>query len=808
MSAGDAARAGTRRAARAEARGSLALRSCSPGPTSGGLIGRLWPVAVLAVLVGVALFRLLASSPNEIITTADIEKYFHWVHQYAREELLAGRIPLWNPYSYAGMPFAANPQTALFYPATWLCLVMPVIHAEKWMIAIHCGLAGAFMYLFLRRAGLGQVAAITGCLPWMFGGYFMAHAAMGHLTLLFNMAWLPLVLYCYDRALETRRLGWLFATGFVLGIQLLGGEPQVCYYSSLLMVIYGLVRMISGLGPQEGRWSLRRYGRWVGGLFLIAAVCLLTSGIQFAPTAEFALHSDRSASSYDFVTFMSFPFSSFIGFILPWHEEVAALGVGEPNTGSLVSLSREFAIYVGIMTLVLAGVSLAVRRRPVLLAAKIVLAAAVLLMLGKHTPLYPLLYKGLPGLRFFRMPAQAIVMAAWAIGVMSAYGFEHLFRADARHWQGRWWRGIAMAALIAAGVLLVVLVRFVGVTEKLWVGPMHTKVITASAKLTDPIFLVPLFLLGATLLLVMAMSWLPRRAAAGATVTLLAIDLLVARPQFELRTYSPSTDRDLQVLLRFRGKGDVQTQPFRVDLAPSAMNAGIALGSRVENVNAYWGTSLRRFYRYVHWMRAREPDPLNRHELLDSLYASGNPFPLRVLNVRWASKADYQRRVIDCVENPWPEPRAWVVDRAEVIADEEAILKRMRDPQFNPAAAVILESAPGITMTSGDSPIGMCQVHKYENGGLDVDTNTTRNGYLVLSEVYYPGWRATIDGREVPVERADYLITALPLPAGKHHVTYRYDPISFKVGAACTAAACAAAIVMLVAARKRKTTSI
>jgi len=177
---------------------------------------------------------------------------------------------------------------------------------------------------------------------------------------------------------------------------------------------------------------------------------------------------------------------------------------------------------------------------------------------------------------------------------------------------------------------------------------------------------------------------------------------------------------------------------------------------------------------------------------------------LRVLNVRWASKIDYQRRVNECVENPRREPRAWVVDRAEVIADEEAILERMRDPQFDPAAAVILERAPGIAMAPGDSPFGTCQVRKYENCGLDVDTNTTRNGYLVLSEVYYPGWRATIDGRAVPVERADYLITALPLPAGKHHVTYRYDPVSFKVGAAATGVSCLAGAVLLVWALKRR----
>jgi len=758
------------------------------------------------VLVAIAFLPLLSSSPNEIISTPDIEKYFHWVHQFAREELLAGRIPLWNPYSYAGTPFLANPHTALFYPATLLYLVMPVIHAHKWLIAIHCGMAGGFMYLFLRRARLGRVSAMVGCLPWMFGGYFMAHAVMGHLTLLFNMAWLPLALFLYDHFLEARRLGWLFATGFVLGVQLLAGEPQVCYYSSLLLAIYGLVWTAAGSGPREGRWNLGSYGRWLGELALIALVCVCTAAIQFAPSAEFALHSDRSASSYDFVTFMSFPFSSFIGLVLPWQVDMAGLTLGSPDTGPYVDLNWEYAVYVGVLTLILAGVSLAVRRRPVLLAAKIALAAAVLLMLGRHTPLYPLLYKGLPGLRFFRMPAQAIVIFTWALAVMSAFGFEHLFQPDAGRWQARPWRLIALAGLAAAGALLVVLVMIVGVTDELWVGPMRSLEAQATGRLSERFYLAPLGALGVAALLLVLMGRLPRRAAAGATLALLAIDLLVARPHFDLRTYLPSAEQELQYLLRLRGTGIAQTQPFRVDLAPAAMNAGVPLGARVENVNAYWGTSLRRFYRYVHWMRRHEPDPSARHQLNDSLYASENSFPLRVLNVRWASRLDPERQAITTVENPHPGPRAWVVDRAEVLTDEQAILERMRDPQFNPATTVILEASPRIMMTPGDSPIGACRVRKHENGDVDVDTQTARDGYLVLSEVFYPGWRATIDGRETPVERADYLITAMPLPAGTHHVTYRYDPSSFKLGAAATGASCVVGVFLLTRAiRNRRT---
>lgn len=83
-------------------------------------------------------------------------------------------------------------------------------------------------------------------------------------------------------------------------------------------------------------------------------------------------------------------------------------------------------------------------------------------------------------------------------------------------------------------------------------------------------------------------------------------------------------------------------------------------------------------------------------------------------------------------------------------------------------------------------------------------TQTTRDGYLVLSEIFYPGWRATVDGKEVPVERADYLITVLPLPAGTHKVEYRYDPLSLKVGAACTAMTCLVGILVLIGSRRRK----
>jgi hypothetical protein len=321
----------------------------------------------------------------------------------------------------------------------------------------------------------------------------------------------------------------------------------------------------------------------------------------------------------------------------------------------------------------------------------------------------------------------------------------------------------------------------------------------------DGLVLKPLLLLVLALATILSLKWIPSRWAGVVLVGVVALDLLVAKPTFPLVGYSTAKDEHLQWFRQTITARMATTEPFRVDLAPNVVTPSATIGERVENVNGRWPMALRRFYRFVHWMRGMEPSLLQRHELPADLYSSREAFPFRVLNVRYASQTDLERRTIAVVQNPKYEPRAWVVDRAEVAPDEEAALHRMRDPRFDPTRVVLLENPPRINMASADSPVGTCRARKHENGDLDVWTQTTRDGYLVLSEIFYPGWRATVDGKEVPVERADYLITALPLPKGTHRVEYRYDPLSFKLGAACTAVMCVVGIIMLIANLRRKT---
>ena len=214
------------------------------GPARESFLIRIRPFLVLAAVTLVYHAQLLATSVDTVMNGYDIPSYMAWLHQFSRDTLLDGRLPLWNPHIYAGVPFLANPQTTVFYPPSWLYLVMPVTQAEKWMVALHVFAAGSFMYLFLRRAGLRQSAALLASLPWMFSSYFAARSWVGHLTLMFTATWIPLALYCVERLLTDRGWRWAVATGLVMGVQLTAGGDQNCYYTGLAMVVYAGARVV------------------------------------------------------------------------------------------------------------------------------------------------------------------------------------------------------------------------------------------------------------------------------------------------------------------------------------------------------------------------------------------------------------------------------------------------------------------------------------------------------------------------------------------------------------------------------------
>ncbi len=135
-------------------------------------------------------------------------------------------------------------------------------------------------------------------------------------------------------------------------------------------------------------------------------------------------------------------------------------------------------------------------------------------------------------------------------------------------------------------------------------------------------------------------------------------------------------------------------------------------------------------------------------------------------------------------------PRAFVVHQARVIQDDQAIIAAMEEESFVPDREVILSSdtawpasAEGPTVTS-ESQAGKDQVSilSYEPEQVSMVARLESQGYLVLTDAYYPGWRALVDGQPAEILRADYYFRAVCLPQGKHVVEFIYDPVPFRIG--------------------------
>ncbi|MDD4891377.1 MAG: YfhO family protein, partial [Phycisphaerae bacterium] len=307
--------------------------------------------------------------------------------------------------------------------------------------------------------------------------------------------------------------------------------------------------------------------------------------------------------------------------------------------------------------------------------------------------------------------------------------------------------------------------------------------------LSDPVILTALLTMLATIGAVVALRWLDRRAAMACIAAIIAADLFVARPMFPLQPIDSGESASVQRLRELHAglPAELRDQPARIDVSSRYAASDAAMGAGVENANGYWPLALGRYYRYVHAVRGVTVDA-KRHDRLNERVYDGEPADMPILNVAGSSRFGRDG------EHQWQPaarvlPRAWWVSSGEQVEDESAALARVRSPGFDPAKVVLLEN-PELygnisgavrqpTTTQADSDVN---VQTLPGGGLDIRTWTAADGFLVISEVFYPGWKATMDGQPVAVERADSVIAAIRLRAGRHEIAYRFDPLSVKLG--------------------------
>ncbi len=138
-------------------------------------------------------------------------------------------------------------------------------------------------------------------------------------------------------------------------------------------------------------------------------------------------------------------------------------------------------------------------------------------------------------------------------------------------------------------------------------------------------------------------------------------------------------------------------------------------------------------------------------------------------------------------ENHHSLPRAFLVKQFQVLNSEQEFAKAFHELTFDPRTTILLEEAPTRFLELKEEPTvanveSAVRMLTYENNRMVLEVDTPEAAFLFMSEAYYPGWQAYVDGKQEEIVRANYVFRAIPLAPGVHRVEVVFEPLSFKIG--------------------------
>ncbi|MBN2126729.1 MAG: YfhO family protein, partial [Deltaproteobacteria bacterium] len=697
---------------------------------------------------------------------SDFDAFYLGMKQFLCTEVHAhGSIPLWNPYIFGGMPFWAHFESTIFYPLGFLFWLIHPGKAYGYTLFLHLALGALFMYLLARSLGQGRAGGFVAGAVFICSGYVMAILYLGQMCPIQSLVWLPLLILFLKRALTAKR-PWFNACagGFFWGVQILAGAPQDAFYAFLACALFLAWYGGKGRGLKHGP------ARAAEVLFVLFLVGAGVASVQLVPAFELIGESVRSSlDAYEMVTQGSYPPEGLITMIMP-----GFFGDYVNNTywvGNVPWSIPQQNLYVGALSLVL-FLFLPFREeagKRVLLFAGTLALLALLLALGRHTPIYKWVWL-LPGFDRFRAPSKIMVLWVFAAGLLAGQGMDTLLREETGAFSKRI---LLLMGLVVALVGLDICFHL----EKTLTLKVFSPLVMEEAlvhRLKDAAGIIAAEFHRFTLLCAFAallIGFRIRGKLGPRTAGILLCALLV----FDLAWVNGPSIQSNDAFYRTTGeikRGLEETMgkdsgPFRVGGFQSELGPNIEMVLGYQSVGGFTALFLDRYYTYINrYTEGQLPAGwqyffYGRH---------GNARLMDLLNVKY--EIAYQKRKY----YPRPDyfPRAFVVADCRVVARKE-VLDILASPDFDPYRTVLFEreeAPPDLTPGGFREPLRAwsTEILSYRPDRIELRAASSRPAYLVLSEVFYPGWKAFVDDRPARILRGDHLFRVLEFPEGSHRV--------------------------------------
>ena len=709
----------------------------------------------------------------------DLNSFFFTLHAYSADRITGGEIPLWNPYLHGGMPHLGNFQAAVLYPPNLIAyfLSQPFSYsALEWLAILHYLIASLGVYLLLRSIGAGRIGAVAGGILFAYGGFFVAH--LGHFSMISAAAWLPWIFWAIHRMVTVR--SWLFAIVLAVLVFLTatGGHQQTLLFTlsaAGLWWVFLILRdsglRVPGIGREEiepdandtaltqlrSRSSLIRLGQFVAGI----AAGLFLAAPMIIPSLQLAQRSVRSTLSIDEAQEFSVQPVALLQLILP-----TVFGSNPTDFWGAFS-SGEIWGYIGVTTLVVAGIGLTLRPSAVRLFFLAISILALLYAVGPAAPIHGWFYQFIPGFDLVRAPARAYVFFNLGVAVLAGLAVSDLV-SRARNLDARTMRiadrsvRLLLIVIGATGLLIIPFfyTRILGVDD-----PVNRPVITV-----ENLWMLLLFLAGLLGILYLWRHGALRSAALGlALVFLMALDLFSATMPFNPTEEDlVSGYRDSEVVAYLDQQRD-ESEPFRIDLHHPDLLPNFVMLHGYHVASGVFDPMQPATYTTVYNVTSET----TVHPAWDLLNARYLILPSDIEDAPAGFELAFES---DAGNQVWEResalPRAWFVSEVLDIEHEEQI-DVLRSAEFDPAEQVLIEDPP-VVPENGST--GDVEVTRYEPERMTLSVDVDGPGYVVLSEGDYPGWSAEIDGSSTEVLTANHGVRAIAVDADSSEIDMRYEP--------------------------------
>lgn len=728
------------------------------------------------------------SVPFKYMGVDEVREFFP-ILDFTYESIRNGNIPLWNPYNFSGYPHLANWAAAVFYPLHLMIFFLTKVQTFIFLKLSAIVLSGMFTYLYLRAIALDGKSALFGGLAFAFSAPMLIWGAEIWQSV-HSVLWLPLILFAIEKVIKTKKIYYMILGSFALAASIMGGYIQPSIYVLIVSIAYAIFR------AKIFEFSLgnKKLLSLIIGMFVFG---FGFSAIHTIPAIEFFQLSPRKEIALTNVNLdFLIPLSHAVTFFVPdIFGHVATKNWFAQQPGQYY----EQLIFIGVVPLLFIFFSLFQKK---LRNHAIFFLIVGLFSLSTVFDLSTSRFVYLASLPFISsaIAIRIIFIVAFCFSVLSAFGFSWWFAAQKKQ------RVPALFALLPltlvyVGVFLWLIVWF-------WQNHYPQGFPPSWFVISLRNLVIPGFVFLCSLLLVVVGLFLDslRKIIYFCLCLVLLIHAFIFAHKYfvfsEIKFLYPAHPALSYIqehigFSRFWGYGD------------GVLENNFATKYKVYSAEGYDPVNIRKYNELLSAANtgkftniASRSDALiprtdfwptqdsdtARLKLLDFLGVkyvialkdkdkNNTVFPIK--NERFKQVFEYGGFSI--FENKKAAQRVFLVTKPWYVNNSKDALNAIFDEKLDLSKKVILEEK--LPTAIPDERQGNASIVSYAQNKVIIRTITSSLQILVLSDNFYPGWEASIDGINTKIYRANYTFRAVLVPKGEHNVIFVYNPFSFRLGA-------------------------